>query len=352
MIFNKHTDRTRKYRALSVSILFFLTFANLATAAIVFKSNRGWFSIGDIYVMNDDGSNVKKLTDTRLFNTYPRWSPDGTQIVFIRDLRKLTGNNQRFEMFLMDADGRNERRLTYSGSNITPNWSPDGTQIVYSRNQVIRVMDIASGVSRPLSQNGEAWGYDPHWSPDGQQILHSQYGEGDDGRQVYVTDADGEATRPFLQQEAHPHRPPDVRASQYDPQWSPDGQQVVYLEVHDRSEPTGLVHLARYIVIVDKHGRNPQILDIPERWRLRSVCWAADGREVLFTRSRVNLLAPPTFIRDGYDIYRYTLSSGEITQLTENSNYDNTTPHWTPHALSVIPAGKLTTLWGDLKARD
>lgn len=52
---------------------------------IVFGSLRYWFSLGDICVINSDGSNWKRLTSTRSYEGEPSFSPDGKKIVFISE---------------------------------------------------------------------------------------------------------------------------------------------------------------------------------------------------------------------------------------------------------------------------
>ena len=75
-----------------------------------------------IYTMTPTGSALTRLTDGEDYR--PRWSPDGTRIVF-----------QRFEgarsyVYVMDADGGNLQRLT-TRTGFQPAWSPDGTRIVF-----------------------------------------------------------------------------------------------------------------------------------------------------------------------------------------------------------------------------
>ena len=82
---------------------------------------------GDIYVRNDDGTNRRRLTKNTLSeDRHPNWSPDGTQIAFIRRMDK-----ERFhtsgELFIMNANGKHLRRLTNDDVGDTyPSWSPDG----------------------------------------------------------------------------------------------------------------------------------------------------------------------------------------------------------------------------------
>lgn len=73
---------------------------------ILFSSQR--FGDSDIFTMNSDGTDVRRLTVAPEADVYPNWSPDGSQIVFtsIRD-----GNA---EIYIMNADGSNQTNLTQS----------------------------------------------------------------------------------------------------------------------------------------------------------------------------------------------------------------------------------------------
>ena len=114
-----------------------------AQAQIAFSSNRdgpahvihGW-PTSEIYVMNADGRNQRRLTNNRADDWSPSWSPDGRRIAFIseRDGHAHPRVPGWFtsEIYVMDADGGNQQNLTnHPSDDRSPSWSPDGTRIVF-----------------------------------------------------------------------------------------------------------------------------------------------------------------------------------------------------------------------------
>jgi TolB protein len=83
-----------------------------------------------IYVMQTDGTGVKKLTnDATAAFCNPIWSRDGRRIVYYSD----TGD-RRDQIWIMNADGSNQTKLTGgSGHNIFPSFAPDGKRVIFSR---------------------------------------------------------------------------------------------------------------------------------------------------------------------------------------------------------------------------
>lgn len=83
----------------------------------------------ELFTMNPDGTGVKQLTDftnpnvTFLASGDPCWSPDGKKIAFVSNKDK-TGNNQGYDIYVMDADGKNVVRLTNTNSTkYYPDWN-------------------------------------------------------------------------------------------------------------------------------------------------------------------------------------------------------------------------------------
>jgi TolB protein len=84
----------------------------------------------DLYVMDPDGSNITRVSRSRLHDFQGSWSPDASQIVFIRETRRHGPT-----VFVMDADGRNATKLTPDDETeeFWPVFSPDGTRIAFSK---------------------------------------------------------------------------------------------------------------------------------------------------------------------------------------------------------------------------
>jgi dipeptidyl aminopeptidase/acylaminoacyl peptidase len=104
----------------------------------------------------------------------PQWSPDGKQIAYVVTLGDLQRNVYDSDVWLIDADGKNDRRITFAnGTDTRPRWSPDGTRIAFlsdrSGRNAIHVLDVRGGEARQLSSEPTSI-RDFEWSPDGKEI--------------------------------------------------------------------------------------------------------------------------------------------------------------------------------------
>jgi len=183
--------------------------------------------------MNADGSNIKRITfdGPECDDIYPAWSPDGTQIAFSREIwgKKDTWNIVSNGIYVMDSDGANMKRLTESFDR-SPDWSPDGKKIAYylanwNGPGQIWVMN-ADGGNRKMIYD---WGYFPDWSPDGTKIVFSserfawQAGQGITC-DICVMDIDGLNVKVLT--EPGP-------SGEFYPRWSPDGKKIVFSSDRD-----------------------------------------------------------------------------------------------------------------------
>jgi TolB protein len=152
---------------------------------IAFASDRGRYPAKQgIYVMNAaDGSRVRRVTSlppAASLDYAPRFSPDGTQLVFTRDVDEAAGDAA---LYVVNLDGSGLRKITpgdfYPGD---ADWSPDGTRIVFEASDPQSpfggvwivgsdgsgLRNVSATASDVSAQDGFA---DPVWSPDGSLIL-------------------------------------------------------------------------------------------------------------------------------------------------------------------------------------
>ena len=128
---------------------------------LTFVSNRG--GSPQIYVMNADGSGVKRLTFQGNYNTTPAWSPRGDLIAFTaRDERNA------FDLFTVNVDSGKVVRLTQdSSNNEEPSFSPNGRLIMFTstrtgtRHLHVMTFDGNNQVALPIEKGDYAtpdWG--------------------------------------------------------------------------------------------------------------------------------------------------------------------------------------------------
>ncbi len=158
------------------------------------------------------------------------FSPDGSRIAFISD---RDGN---VELYVMNADGTDLRRLTSTpGVEGSPSWTADGRQIVYASNATgnfqIWVIDADGSDPRQLTQE-PASNFQPAVSPDGRTIAFTS--DRDGNYDIYLMSIDGSNQRNFTRSQVH----------ETTPVWFPDGRLAYLVPETTRGQVTSRVMLA------------------------------------------------------------------------------------------------------------
>lgn len=144
-------------------------------------------ALGSLWKVRRDGSGATRLLDgpaTGTDNRQPNWSPKGDRLVFQRRER----NSDAWALYVMNADGTGLRRLTDGpGEHTDPSWSPDGGSVVFSSTagglDVPQIFVIPAAGGAPVRVTRSPGGYDgaPSWSPDGRWIAFEAH-PGDEDR--------------------------------------------------------------------------------------------------------------------------------------------------------------------------
>jgi Tol biopolymer transport system component len=227
----------------------------------------------EIFVINADGSGLRRLTRNTVPDWDPAWSPDGQRIAWLSRGPNGTGA----EVFVMNADGSDQQNLTPKpGNRSEPRWSPDGRAILFTAvppgqppspsgwpYSDVYVMNADGSGQRKLTHTPAAGEGDPAWSPDGQQIAFTRLGPPGEVR-IVVMNPDGSAKHAVTPTLAHPgDRGPTAV-------WSPDGQRIAFWD-----------DFAIYVVNADGSG-----LRRLTRNAFEGPSWSPDGRKLLFVRAR------------------------------------------------------------------
>ncbi len=304
------------------------------TPKILFTSSRDGNT--EVYMMNPDGSEQVNLTQHPADDMSAVWSPSGEQILFVSDRQ---GTRVR-DLYVMDPDGANVRRVfkkKITAWRTTPTWSPDGKQFAYISTDRIR---IKSGLYLGTlgEEDGELlpYGKSPAWSPDGSEIACSkphQFGS----RLTFLNVRTRDREQPL---------PDKVLRWQRHPSWSAGGDKLV---ISGNKHPLPVVldralHNAwadKYgIYIVNRDGTGLRQLLEEAGSDARLPVLSPDGSEVVYTQE----------INGQLQIFKIDVNSGVRTQLTHvgwNADADWFDP---AYALPVSPQPHLlTTTWGKMK---
>jgi TolB protein len=156
---------------------------------IAFASSRD--GNPELYVMNRDGSNVRRITNHPNVDFTPTWSPSGTQIAFLSD---RSGSPQ---IYVISPDGTGMRRVSYETYADRPTWSPAPyNEIAFTARTGpgfdIKVLNIASSETRQITF-GEGSNESPAWSPNGRHLAFTSTRSGK--TQIFTVDRDGNNVR-------------------------------------------------------------------------------------------------------------------------------------------------------------
>lgn len=255
----------------------------------------------EIYSMNPDGTDVRRLTTSPGLDLGPAVSPNGRRIAFI-SLR--TGS---LEIHSMNADGSSVRQLTSLGGAVRNlAWSPDGRKIAFSMatpgsDSKIFVMNASGSAIRQLTTDAGDDRY-PSWSPDGQQIAFSSSRSGTDN--VYIINTDGTNVTPFT----------DCRQGCFAPAWSPDGTRIAY---HDNDDGDG-------VQIVTVQGvTQPMVIHLETHDLFEGPSWSPDGVKLTYA-ARVNACETCPFQKEIFTIS----ADGSSEQRLTFTFVDELTPFW------------------------
>jgi len=261
---------------------------------IVFGSLRYWFSLGDICVINSDGSNWNRLTNTWAYEGEPNCSPDGLKIVFVSE------RNGNGEIYIMDSNGSHQKRLTNNEFyDSSPSFSPDGSKIVFTRQMhrlpdywgytEIFIMNVDGTGEKRLTHNDVA-DVSPSFSPDGKNIL---YAVNENKFEIWIMNSNGSNSMKLLENGSQPS-------------FSADGKKIVFIS--DKS-----IQFEYEVYIMNVDGTEPKQITYTKAYNIYPT-FSPDGLKILF----FSIKDPNERSRGRGDICVMNIDGSNLTVISKN----------------------------------
>jgi TolB protein len=258
----------------------------IGLSSIAFSSTRTGFK--EIFLMDYDGLNQRRITGHRSTSMSPAWSPSGDSIAYTSFVNGPPG------LYLVQlADGKKRPLVTSASLNISPSFSPDGSRIVFSRslegNVEIYTANKDGSDLRRLTHN-DAIDTNPAWSPKGGVIAFTSSRGG--SPHIYLMDAEGTNVRRLTFEGTYN----DGAA------WSPDGDLIAYASRREGRFQIAVTNIATQETRVLTSGPGEH----------QSPTFSPDGRKIAFTSSR----------NGTRQIFVMDLDGGNARQLTYEGDND------------------------------
>jgi len=277
---------------------------------IIFNSDREKEN-NDVYLMNADGSNVRKITDGPGWDASPpnNWSPDGTRVLLQSD----QGGHENIYVMNIDplvpervADIENDRPVFAS-------YSQDGKQIAYQHSigesqSEIRIYDTSTKADRFVFTANTPESL-PSFSPDGSTIVFQQ--RIDDNTEICSVKIDGTEFANLTQSQS----------KDMSPAFSPDGRQIAFMT--NRAGASSLFEI--YVMNADG---SEQKLIFGDRAMSANPVWSPDGKTIVFSNDREEGRI------GNFELFSINLDGVAERRLTNRPHYD-VNPAFSPDGTKI-----------------
>ena len=251
-------------------------------------------------IMDQDGANLRYLTDGKSMAMTPRFSPNMKEIVY------MSYQGGKPQLYLMDSKTLATRNLgNFEGMSFAPRFSPDSKNLVYSMsrrgNSDIYIYNLETAKRTQLTTHS-AIDTSPSFSPDGKKIVFNSDRSG--RQQLYTMNKDG----------SNVQRISFGEGSYATPVWSPRGDYIAFTKIKDGTF---------YIGLMRPDGSGERL--IAEGWLVEGPTWAPNGRMIAFWKQ-----SPMDSNGKGQTAKIYMIDITGYNELELQTAGDASDPAWSP----------------------
>jgi len=293
----------------------------------------------NIFTVDQEAKKETQLTDVLSWNSSLRWSPDGTQLVFISD------RGGKRNIWTMPSNGGEPRLVT---GNITlasfylfitsPTWSPDGRNIAFSINYGVEeqkgiwIVPAEGGPVKKIKFDYDGYIQGTDWSPDGKKIAFSYSRTKDDKNPIPSSRVEYQDIYVIPVAGGEPVRITKADKEMWDfniPHWSPDGNKIAatFSDFAEYQKGNG-------ICIVDVESGKIETIAENVKGLWNGLSWSPDGENIVF----------PVGHKNKNYLHMVSSKGGEI----KNLNVEGLQPDWSPDGKKITfsrVTGYRTEFW-------
>jgi Tol biopolymer transport system component len=270
--------------------------ASAFAGMVAFVSDRD--GSRDLYVKNLATGAITQLTDDAATEANPVWSPDGTRIAYDKTTNSLgTGS----DIFVINANGTSETRLTSNLDSFHPTWSPDGTELAYQDRSdgdwEIMVLNVASPSTRRKLTDNTGQDLEPDWNGGSILFRRTNLVSGSTINTMDATDGGNVVEVVAL-------------GALNAPAFSPDGTRIVYERRAGTAWSIEVLTLGGGTVVVESDGV-----------RNTGPAFSPDGTQVIFAKN-------PDLASQVYNLWVTAADGSTTSQSVETSAGNDLHPSW------------------------
>lgn len=257
----------------------------------------------EIYLINKDGSNLRRMTNNPAAETHPRWSPDGSSLLF------LSTRKDDQQAWIIPVNGGEPRQLTTFSAGVGDAiWSPDRKHILFT-SDVYPECGADDSCNHTIASRSEAGPLKAYMAD---QLLYRHWTTWREGKRTHILAYNLE-TKQYKDLTPGEFDSPSFALGGTGFTISPDGRELCYVSSHDPHEAE---NTNKDLWIVDVNGGAPRAITAGNAAYDGDPVYSPDGRFIAFRTQTI-----PRYEADRFRPALYDRTTGKTTTLLDSFDY-------------------------------